>query len=140
LSKNQIESDHTSAFLTFIFILLIAIAIDEIAKTQDIEVSDATNLEIDSSLTPRPQTLNTHSSSTQSSSESYESCTSGEAKSFAINRMSLNGTVASAEMRNMGNNKWGITGLVYTQYGNKTMMVVVKCNNGSYEVLDARVL
>ena len=82
----------------------------------------------------------TQSSSTQLSGQAYESCTSNEAKSFAIKRASINGTVTSAEVSDLGNNKWGVTCVVNTRIGVKVFMNVVKCNYGSYELLSSNIL
>ena len=84
--------------------------------------------------------LSIQPSPTYSSNQSNSNCTISGARSFAIKRMSINGKVASAEMSNMGNNKWGVTGLVYTRIGHKTVMLVVGCNNGSYEILSSNIL
>ena len=103
--------------------------------SQDIQVISENTIKVNSTIYKSPIKSNELSSSTKP-----PTCISEEAKSFAIEKMRLNGRVASAEISNMGNNKWGVTGLVYTRIGHKTMMLVVGCNNGSYEVLSSNIL
>ena len=105
------------------------------SSSQDIQVISENRIKVNSTIYKSPIKSNELSSSTKP-----PPCNSEKARSFAIERMSINGTVASAEVSNMGNNKWGVTGLVYTRIGHKTVMLVVGCNNGSYEILSSNTL
>ena len=67
-------------------------------------------------------------------------CNASEVRSLAIERMGITGTVHSAEVSNAGDNKWLVTGLVFTNYGTKTMAIGIVCNNGSLVVTGAQVL
>ena len=76
----------------------------------------------------------------KNNSKKVTPCTSNEARSFVIKRASINGTVTSAEVSDLDNNKWGVTCVVNTRLGVKVFMNVVKCNNGSYELLSSNIL
>lgn len=76
----------------------------------------------------------------KSKSPWYGNCNACEVRSLAIERMRLVCTVQSAGVSNAVDNKWVLTGLVFTDYGNKTIAIGIACNNGSLVVTGAQVL
>ena len=103
--------------------------------SQDIQVISENRIKVNSTIYKSPIKSNKLSSSTKS-----PPCNSEKARSFVIKRASINGTVTSAEVSDLDNNKWGVTCVVNTRLGVKVFMHVVKCNNGSYELLSSNIL
>ena len=85
---------------------------------------------------------NSGSSSNQSSSSSYSSCTSGGAKSFAVDRLnSTIGTTQFLDLHKDNGDSWLFYGSVYSsQYSRDvTVFVLIGCSGGSYSVLNVDV-